>query len=150
VTLVDELAVAVTVPAAQTIEVTVAPGPPGPAGQSTSYLNYQFKTATTTPPGPGELRANNANQTLATALYLPPATVEGNDATNILNQLAAGDKVTLQDAAAAGRVQRYRVNSTAFAGGYFTLAVTWLSGGGQLVNQVGNDRAAVMIFWVAA
>jgi hypothetical protein len=149
VTLVEELAVAVTVPAAQTIEVTVAPGPPGPAGQSTSYLNYQFKTATTTPPGSGEARANNANQTLATALYLYPITAEGNDVTNVLNQLRNGDKLSLQNAADSTLVQRYLVGSMTLAGGYFTIAVTWQSGGGQLPNQVGNDRTGVMIFWAA-
>jgi hypothetical protein len=111
-----------------------AAGAQGPAGGSSSLFNYGFDTPTSPPPRTSEIRLNNATQTAATAMYVSGSPSTGGDITNLLmNQIAANDRVYLQDQNDSTVYLFFTVTGAPTSqSGYVTLPVAYESGPGGL------------------
>src|SRR5262249_54506551 len=86
-------------------------GDPGPAGQSTSVIDYRFSTSTTAPPASGYVLLNSATASAATVLSASNTTNANNDVTLGLNAVTVGSTVFLQDKTDATRLAKYTVTA---------------------------------------
>lgn len=101
-------------------------------GAAANFGPWIWSTSLAGNPGQGHMALNNANPTLATELRISEASAEGEDFTQSLSLLRAGDTITFQD---PGAVLSYRfrvTNSSVDNGTYRSVPVRHLSGGGGL------------------
>jgi len=114
---------------------TGATGPQGPAGGSMNLLPYMFNGGSP-PPGGSQVRLSNTVQSAATMLYADHLTNNNNDATLVLNNVATGDLLILQNQTDAAQIQRYTASGNASnQGAYTQIPVTWTSGNNALAND---------------
>jgi hypothetical protein len=121
------------------------PGPQGPPGPSTSnLLSYRFSTAVVEPPSNSQVRLDNADPTLAVKLWASKSTSDAIDPTLMFTLwCVAGNHVGFQDANDSTKWQRYQIGGPVVdKGTYLEVPVSWLSGGGVLVN----NAAMIMVF----
>src|SRR5215475_9863041 len=69
---------------------TGATGPQGAPGQSSSFIDYRFSTATTAPPASGYVALNNATASAATLIWIHYITNANNDVTVVIKSLQVG------------------------------------------------------------
>jgi len=80
-----------------------------------------------------------------TEMYINVKTAPGNDVTRILEHVAVGTEIDMQDKDDSTRYEKYRVTGAPvwdFGAGYFTYPVTWIAGG----NPVPAQRVWVAMF----
>src|SRR5215475_7327004 len=69
---------------------TGATGPQGAPGQSSSFIDYRFSTATVAPPASGYVALNNATASAATLIWIHYITNANNDVTVVIKSLQVG------------------------------------------------------------
>jgi len=130
------------VPATPTLK-----GDQGPAGQSSSYIEYRFSTATVAPPASGNVQLNNATASAATLLWASNTTSLNNDATVGLGAITVGSKVTVQVQTDSTSLYQYQVTATPTNHGTYTdIPVSWVkSGTGPAIANNASIFLAVSI-----
>src|SRR5215470_9173073 len=110
------------VPATPTIK-----GDQGPAGQSSSFIEYRFTTATVAPPASGDVQLNNATASAATLLWASNTTSLNNDATVALGAITVGSKITVQVQSDSTSLYQYQVTAAPTNMGTYTeIPVSWV------------------------
>ena len=95
-------------------------------------------------PGTGKLLLNNADPTLATFLYISQTNNIAQDVSDIINSIAVGDTIIINDPAVADTQVNYTAGAILYLGGsYFSMALTYVSGGGTLI--VGDEAVTFTV-----
>ena len=115
-------------------------------GQSTvqSYL-YDTTVHTAGDPGVGYLRLNNADPTLATTMWISQTNNIGQDIGDILN-LVNGDKIIIDDPNTADTRVIYTAGAILDLGAYYSIVLTYNSGGG---TEIAQDQPVSVKFDIA-
>jgi len=124
-------------------------GEPGEPITGGALQAYVYGASTTAPPMTGRFRLNNTDQTLATVMWLHFTNNDGINIENyVMDRLAAGDTLYIQDRNDATQWQLYEVTGAVTdSGDYATIPIAWRTGGSALVTneQVVIQREATGI-----
>ena len=117
-------------------------GPQGPAGSSSSVLEYQFQTATTTPPTNGHIRIDNVDPSLSNSMYVSHIDGAGVDQDYILQLVPPSATLVLQKKGDSTIAYTYSVIVTLSLTGYVRYETIFVSSSGTLAN---NDQVVLVI-----
>jgi len=129
-------------PEAAVLNWQLVTGPQGPAGSSSSVLEYQFQTATATPPTSGHIRIDNVNPSLANSMYVSHIDGNGVDQDYILQLVPPSATLVLQKKGNSAISYTYSVIVALALTGYVRYEMTFLSSSGVLAN---NDQVVLII-----
>src|SRR5215470_9271798 len=130
------------VPATPTLK-----GDQGPAGQSSSFIEYRFSTGTVAPPASGNVQLNNLTASAATLVWASNTTSLNNDATVALGAITVGSKITVQVQSDSTSLYQYQVTAAPTNMGTYTeIPVSWVkSGAGPTIANNASIFLAVSI-----
>jgi hypothetical protein len=128
-------------PTAAVLDWTLVTGPTGPAGSSSSVLEFQFQTATTAPPGNGHVRLDNT-PALTDTIFVSHIDGNGIDQDYILLLVQTGSNLIIQRKNDSTIAYTYEVLSSVANTGYVTYTVNFVSAAGTLAN---NDQVVLLL-----
>jgi len=129
-------------PEAAVLDWQLVTGPQGPAGSSSSVLEYQFQTATAAPPTNGHIRIDNADPSLSNSMYVSHIDVNGVDQDYILQLVPPSATLVLQKKGNSAIAYTYSVVVTLALTGYVRYETIFVSSAGVLSN---NDQVVLII-----
>lgn len=117
-------------------------GPQGPAGSSSSVLEYQFQSATTAPPTNGHIRIDNTDPSLSNSMYVSHIDGAGVDQDYLLQLVPPSATLVLQKKGDSTIAYTYSVIVTLALTGYVRYETIFVSSSGTLAN---NDQVILVI-----
>jgi hypothetical protein len=119
-------------------------GPQGAPGESTTVLNYTFKTTTTEPPANGEVRLDNATPASVTKIWAADLNANNSDVSVALRNIKTGEKIYLQDKNDSTRWIEFNATAaTIDKTTYFEIPVSVINSSSLLQN---NNLVLLSIF----
>jgi hypothetical protein len=125
-----------------------ATGATGPAGQSSSFFNYQADTSTTVLPptnsiANGHIVWNNSTQTSANTISFSHIDALGNDIDIFFPFYKQNDTFVIQDQNNSNNFQSWRISSTPVIGSnsYINIPVAFVASGGT--SQFTNNHSVI-------
>lgn len=123
-------------------------GPIGPAGQSSSFFNYQAKLNNNFPPATainnGHVKWNTPTQIEATEIAFSHIDQNGNDIDVFFALYKQGDIFIIQDQDDSTSYQKWQISGSPVIGsGYIILPVTYITGAGS--NTFGDNHQVIVV-----
>jgi len=111
-------------------------GPQGEPGESTTVIEYTYKTTTTEPPANGEIRLDNVTPASVTKIWAADLNANNADASVALRNIKTGAQIYLQDKNDSTRWIEFNVTAaTIDKTTYFEIPVSTINSSGVLQNN---------------